>query len=82
MIKFPGPSLTVNVVADIDECIEGSHNCDDNAMCNNIDSNFTCACNIGYSGDGLTCTGICLIYQHSSSLLGGGREHHHKSFAE
>jgi hypothetical protein len=29
--------------------------CDDNATCNNTDGSFTCSCNAGYTGDGVTC---------------------------
>ena len=39
----------------------GRDNCDDNATCTDTDGSFACTCNIGYSGDGLSCTGICLI---------------------
>ena len=42
---------------DIDECTEESDNCDANTVCTNTDGSFTCACNTGYSGDGVTCTG-------------------------
>ena len=42
----------------IDECSEGSHTCDKNANCTNIDGSFECQCKIGFSGDGHTCTGI------------------------
>ena len=41
---------------DNDECVEQSP-CDDNAVCTNTPGSFTCACNEGYSGDGITCTG-------------------------
>ena len=46
-------------VVDIDECTEGSHNCNAaNAACINNDGSFTCGCNTGYSGDGVnSCTG-------------------------
>ncbi|KAI8500092.1 hypothetical protein Bbelb_224090 [Branchiostoma belcheri] len=43
---------------DIDECTTGTDNCDDDATCTNTDSGFTCACNAGYSGDGVTCIDI------------------------
>ena len=42
--------------SDIDECQEQSP-CDANAMCTNTLGSFTCVCNDGYQGDGLTCTG-------------------------
>ena len=43
---------------DIDECIAGTDNCDTNATCTNTVGSFTCACNNGYAGDGVTCTDI------------------------
>ena len=44
---------------DIDECIEGSHNCDVNATCLDTDGGFYCTCNNGYTGSGTTgnCSG-------------------------
>ena len=44
-------------IADINECMSGSHNCHANATCNNTDGSFTCACVMGHSGNGLTCGG-------------------------
>jgi len=38
-----------------DECAAGTHNCDANAECTDTDDAFTCECNDGYSGDGVTC---------------------------
>ena len=43
---------------DIDECTKGPQNCDRNADCNDIDGSYTCACMIGWTGDGFTCTGM------------------------
>ena len=42
---------------DINEC-EGddSNNCHENANCTNTDGSYTCSCNPGYTGDGVTCT--------------------------
>ncbi len=34
---------------DIDECLEGTHNCDMVAMCTNTTGAFTCACPIGFN---------------------------------
>ncbi|XP_072043103.1 uncharacterized protein [Amphiura filiformis] len=41
------------------KCTLTTDNCDANAACTNIPvGSFTCACNAGYSGDGLTCADI------------------------
>ena len=42
---------------DSNECGSATHNCHGNATCNNTDGSFTCACDIGYNGNGVTCTG-------------------------
>ncbi len=47
-------------VLDIDECLIGGHNCDPTpgeASCTNTIGSWSCACNAGYTGDGVTCTG-------------------------
>ena len=44
-------------VLDNNECTSGTHTCHGNATCANTDGSFTCACNTGYSGNGVTCTG-------------------------
>ena len=44
-------------VPDINECTTGTDNCDTNAVCTNIPGSFTCACNQGYSGNGVNCAG-------------------------
>ena len=49
--------LFVFIIADIDECSDGSHTCDGNANCTNTDGSFKCQCEIGFSGDGTTCRG-------------------------
>ncbi|WP_232379855.1 FG-GAP-like repeat-containing protein [Polyangium fumosum] len=43
---------------DVDECAAGTDNCDANATCTNTVSSFSCACNAGYEGDGVSCTNI------------------------
>ena len=37
----------------IDQC--AGNPCDSNALCEVMDDSFTCTCNAGYSGDGLSC---------------------------
>ncbi|RKI06834.1 DUF4215 domain-containing protein [Corallococcus sp. AB030] len=56
----PGYTCTgePTVCTDIDECAAGTDNCNDNASCTNIGGSFTCACNAGYEGDGVSCTNI------------------------
>ncbi|XP_072017919.1 uncharacterized protein [Amphiura filiformis] len=43
---------------DVNECDLRSDNCDENAVCINNDGSFTCACNVGYTGDGVTCSDV------------------------
>lgn len=35
-------------------------NCNANAACTNTPGSFTCACMTGYTGDGITCTGMLM----------------------
>ena len=42
---------------DVDECSDGSHNCNASAICTNTEGSFTCTCNSGYSGNGVDCQG-------------------------
>jgi hypothetical protein len=55
---------------DIDECSVGSHNCHDNATCEDIDGSFTCTCKAGYSGDGTDCQGECFLLNLSGKNNG------------
>ncbi|PFX12832.1 Epidermal growth factor-like protein 6 [Stylophora pistillata] len=41
----------------IDECVEGSHSCSVDAVCNNSKGSYKCTCKPQYHGDGLTCEG-------------------------
>ena len=43
---------------DVDECTLNTDDCHATfATCTNTDGSFTCTCNTGYDGDGVTCTG-------------------------
>ena len=43
---------------DIDECATQTAQCDvDHATCENLPGTFACTCDVGYTGDGFTCTG-------------------------
>ena len=45
------------ICLDIDECEEGSDNCDGHATCTNTPGHFECDCNNGFEGDGTDCKG-------------------------
>ena len=49
--------MQLNPFSDIDECSVGTDNCDTNAACTNAPGSFTCTCNQGYVGNGVTCIG-------------------------
>ena len=43
------------LLLDTNECTLGTDNCDANAACADTEGSFTCTCNPGYEGDGVTC---------------------------
>ena len=45
------------IVLDIDECANGTHICDVNAVCNNTWGSYNCTCKDGFYEDGKTCQG-------------------------
>ena len=49
--------LLINLIWDINECKEGTHNCSSNAVCNNTKGSYNCTCKPGYEGGGNNCTG-------------------------
>ena len=52
---FSGNRLFSLPFLDLDECVQGSHDCLQSlASCSNTDGSFKCSCNDGYIGDGKT----------------------------
>jgi hypothetical protein len=47
---------------DLNECTLGTHNCHPTlANCINTPGSFRCHCKAGFNGDGVNCTGKCMI---------------------
>ncbi|XP_019644226.1 PREDICTED: uncharacterized protein LOC109485221 [Branchiostoma belcheri] len=61
---------TYDPCTDIDECLEGSHNCHPNASCSNSPFPFSCACKQGFIGDGWTCAPYATQPNPGSSVPG------------
>ena len=51
IIKFFSNQITT----DIEECAEGTDMCDTNAECTNTIGSYSCACTVGYTGNGTSC---------------------------
>ena len=43
---------------DVNECDNGHSECDSHATCENTEGDYTCTCNGGWLGDGLTCQSL------------------------
>lgn len=50
--------IHISLFSDVNECTNGTDNCDANAQCTNTIGSFTCACDGGYSGNGTSCANI------------------------
>ena len=56
--SLPSKSILYFMFLDNDECLSAANNChNEYATCFNTEGNFTCSCNSGYSGDGVSCQG-------------------------
>ena len=55
-LVLPFPFLCL-LTADVNECMEGTHDCHPQATCQNAEGSFTCSCNPGFTGNGSSCTG-------------------------
>ena len=50
------------IILDADECTDPAlNNCHADATCTNTVGSYTCACDAGYNGDGITCAGSNLL---------------------
>ena len=54
--RFVICSILFPQIVDVDECT--SKPCHANATCNNTEGSYVCACHSGYSGNGVSCTGM------------------------
>ncbi|MFN7135071.1 MAG: EGF domain-containing protein, partial [Myxococcales bacterium] len=54
---------------DVDECATGAHDRSLNATCTNTPGSFSCACNSGYTGNGVSCADVneCATGAHNCS---------------
>ena len=48
-------------LADVDECVDGSHTCDEIATCANTEGSYRCNCPHGYVVNGSRCEGTCIL---------------------
>lgn len=55
---YPAAFVGLRNSTDIDECVEGSHNCSPNAFCNKTKESHNCKCKPGYIGNGRECKGV------------------------
>ena len=64
---YKKPKIILFLSKDINECFLNIDNCGQNAACTNTPGSFTCACNPGYTGNGLACNGR--FYKIISEML-------------
>ncbi|VVC89806.1 unnamed protein product [Leptidea sinapis] len=55
--QFTVPGECCKFCPGVDYCSMG-HSCDENATCMNLNTKYTCKCNQGFQGDGLTCEDV------------------------
>ena len=58
LVKYNKKSLKfADLSADINECLEGKHGCQDNSDCVNTEGSYNCECREGFFKDGANCVG-------------------------
>ena len=55
---------------DYDECLERSHDCNEQANCTNAYGSYNCICRQGYEGDGFSCSDIDECASGTDDCLG------------
>ena len=59
--RYPGSlliSYNLFLIADINECDEGTADCVNGAECINVNGSFTCQCRVGFQKTADNCTGV------------------------
>ncbi|CAH1246669.1 PRSS12 [Branchiostoma lanceolatum] len=51
-------AVSMKIRPPVDECSLGWDNCHDEATCEDTTLGFTCECNVGYTGNGFSCTDV------------------------
>lgn len=69
--KFNSCMKFIVLVSDINECTDSLHNCHADGICTNTNGSFYCTCQVGYTGDGVNCTGNknLNIYNQSNKMF-------------
>ena len=55
-------------ISDVDECSLRTDQCGINADCLNTIGSYSCTCKVGFSGDGINCTGLTLLFSTSDQF--------------
>lgn len=70
--RFPGSLLifyNLFLIADINECDEGTADCVNGAECINVNGSYTCQCRVGFQKTADNCTGVRNINRDLCSNL-------------
>ena len=61
-LAFYCPLIARFVIADVDECMNGTHDCNATSeFCNNTIGSYTCECKEGFEPDCNGCKGVSLV---------------------